>query len=126
MVYDERAESRTEIVIEVDDRAGVLASIGEVLGESGVNIVAAAAVVADGKAIVRLVVDDASSAQLALKRSNMPVTETREVLVVTLEDRPGELGKFARSLADRGINIRALYVAGERQGDKELIVALDK
>lgn len=125
-MYDESADSRTEIVIQAEDRPGILASVGEALGEVGVNIVAATAVVADGKAIVRLVVDDASTALLALKRSNLPVTDTQEVLAVTLEDRPGELGRFARRLADRGINIRALYVAGERLGEKELIVALDR
>lgn len=126
MVYDERADSRTEIVVETADRPGLLALIGEALGESEVNILAAVAVAANGKAIVRLVVDDAGTAVLALKRSDIAVSETRDVLVVTLEDRPGELGRWARSLADRGININALYIAGERLGEKELIVALDK
>lgn len=116
---------RTEIVVEMDDSPGVLASIGEILGEARVNIVAAAVFTAKGKGIIHLVVDESQAALTALKRAQMPVSKVREVLSVTLEDRPGELGKFARRLADHGMNISALYVAGERFGDKELIVAIE-
>ncbi len=44
---------------------------------------------------------------------------------VSLDDRPGELGRFARRLADSGINITSLYIAGGRSGDKEIVVAVD-
>ena len=44
---------------------------------------------------------------------------------MSVDDRPGELGRYARRLADAGINITALYMSGERAGDKELIVAVD-
>lgn len=118
--------SRTEIVVEVEDRPGALASVGEVLGEAGVNIVAAAVFVANGRGIIHLVVDDSDAAQAALKKAEVSVTTVRSVYVVTLEDRPGELGRFARSLAKSGMNISALYLAGQRGGDKELIVALDQ
>jgi hypothetical protein len=117
---------RTEIVVEVADRPGALASIGEVLGAAGVNIVAAAVFVAEGRGVIHLVVDHADAAVAALKLAHVDVRATREVLVVTLEDRPGELGRFARRLAESGINISGLYLAGQRQGDKELIVALDQ
>jgi len=45
--------------------------------------------------------------------------------VVSLDDRPGEPGRYARRLSDAGINIAAFYMAGERAGEKELIVAVD-
>lgn len=118
-------ERRTEIIVEVLDRPGQLAKIGEVLGDAGVNIVAAAAVSCGGASRIHLVVDDESAALVALKRAEIKVARSREVLVVTLDDRPGELGRFARSLADRDLNISALYISGEHQGDKELIVAFD-
>lgn len=46
-------------------------------------------------------------------------------IIVETDDRPGELGNYARRLADAGVSITALYTAGERAGDKELIVAVD-
>lgn len=117
---------RTEIVIEVPDRPGVLASIGEVLGDAKVNIVAAAAFTSKGKGILHLVVDESQAALAALKKKKVPVAKVREVYAVSIEDRPGELGRFARRLADQGSNISALYLAGERFGDKELIVAIEE
>ena len=35
----------------------------------------------------------------------------REVLVVQAEDRPGELGRLARRIADAGVNIELQYIA---------------
>src|SRR2546428_736834 len=65
------------------------------------------------------------SALATLKVAGWTVRTTREVLVVSLDDRPGELGRYARRLSDAGINIAAFYMAGERAGEKELIVAVD-
>lgn len=114
-----------EIVIETEDRPGVIADIGELLGEARVNITAAAAFANDGRGVFHFVVDDADRALAALRREGWTVRAAREVLAVSLDDRPGELGRYARRLAQAGINIRALYTAGERAGDRELIVAVD-
>ena len=116
---------RTEIVVEVEDRPGMLASIGEVLGGADVNIVAAAVFTQGGLGIIHLVVDDASGALRALGDARVDVRDVKDVYSVTLEDRPGELGRYARSLSDAGVNIATLYVAGERGGEKELIVSVD-
>ncbi len=114
-----------EIVIETEDRPGVIADLGELLGEAKVSITAAAAVVADGKGILHFVVDDADRALGALRRAGWKVRRSREVLAVSLDDRPGELGRYARRLAEAGINITALYTAGSRGGDREIIVSVD-
>lgn len=116
---------RTEIVLEVEDRPGSLAEVGEILGEAKVNIVTAAVFTYNKKGMIRLVVEDLEAALAALKRAGIKVATVTEALAVTLDDRPGELGRFARSLADAGINISALYIAGERAGEKELIVAIN-
>ncbi|HEV8536162.1 MAG TPA: ACT domain-containing protein [Candidatus Limnocylindria bacterium] len=115
----------TEIVVQTDDRPGVIADLGELFGQAGVNIKAAAAFAHDGRAYLHFVVDNADRALAALRVGGWKVQASREVLAVTLDDRPGELGRYARSLAEAGVNITALYTAGERAGDKELIVAVD-
>jgi hypothetical protein len=51
---------------------------------------------------------------------------SREVLSVSLDDQPGELGRYARRLADAGVNILSFYTGGSSEGDKELIIAVDK
>lgn len=115
----------TEIVVETEDRPGVIAEIGELFGQARVNIKAAAAFSENGRGHLHFVVDSADRALVALRVGGWKVTEKREVLSVSLGDEPGELGRYARRLAEAGVNITALYTAGERAGDKELIVAVD-
>jgi hypothetical protein len=117
---------RTELVVEVEDKPGTLASVGELLGEAEVNIVAAAVFTQSGKGVIHLVVDDSDAALSTLARAGVDVSGVRDVFSVTLEDRPGELGRWARSLADAGVNISTLYVGGESAGEKELIVSVDE
>jgi hypothetical protein len=115
----------SEIVVETEDRPGVIADIGELFGQARVNIRAAAAFVDGGRGYLHFVVDNADRALAALKVGGWKVREQREVLVVSIDDRPGELGRYARRLAEAGVNITALYTSGERAGEKELIVAVD-
>lgn len=114
-----------EIIVTVDDRPGSLAEIGELLGGSGVNIETLTASAQDGTGFVHLVVDDEGDAVELLKSNGFTVREARPVLVTTLEDRPGELGRYCRRLHEAGIDISAVYVARRGGGETELIVAVD-
>jgi hypothetical protein len=115
----------TEIVVEGEDRPGTLAEIGETLGGVGVNLIAAAAFAQGGRGYIHVVVDDPDKALGALHDGRWEVLRVKEVLTVSLDDQPGELGRFARQLADRGINILSLYLAGSQLGEKELVVVVD-
>lgn len=115
----------TEIVVEAEDRPGAVADVGEILGEVGVNIIAAAAFTQGDRGFIHVVVDHADKAVAALHEGDWTILRVKEVLTITLDDQPGELGRFARRLSDRGINITSLYLAGARGGDKELVVVVD-
>jgi hypothetical protein len=115
----------TEVVVELEDRIGALADLGELLGGEGVNISALAVTrVAEGRALAHLVLEPADVAVRALREHNVILERVREVLSVTLEDEPGALGRYCRRLADASINLEAVYLAGERDDAKELIVAV--
>ena len=47
------------------------------------------------------------------------------MLTATLDDRPGELGRYCRKLADSGVAISSAYVAKRGGGETELILAVD-
>jgi hypothetical protein len=115
----------TEIVIETEDRPGILAAVGELFGEIDVNITAAAAFTHGGLGVIHFVVDESDRAVRALEQAGYKVLQIREVLAVSLDDRPGELGRFARRLADAGVNISSFYTTGEGAGDKEIIIAVN-
>jgi hypothetical protein len=115
-----------EIVVKVDDDTpGLLAEIGELLGSAGVNIHTIAASNINGQGVIHLVVDDGDDAAEVLASNGFKVDGTREVLTVTLDDRPGELGSYCRRLSDAGVSVVAVYVARRDAGETELIFSVD-
>ncbi|MFN2388429.1 MAG: ACT domain-containing protein [Actinomycetota bacterium] len=114
-----------EILVSVDDRPGMLADIGELLGRSGVNIETFSAYSHDGRGLIHLVVDDGEDAAEILASNGIKVEGARRVLTATLDDRPGELGRYCRKLADAGVMISAAYLMERSGGETELIFAVD-
>ena len=114
-----------EIIVTADDRPGVRAEVGELLGSAGVNIETLSAFSADGVGVVHLVVDDGDDAGEILAQNGFKVEGTRAVLTATLDDQPGELGRYCRRLAGQGVAISAAYVARRGSGETELIFAVD-
>jgi hypothetical protein len=101
----------TDFTITMEDRPGSLAKLGEAMGKAGINIEGACAVTGGGKGEVHILVEDAAAARAALQAAGIPVTSEREVLVVSAEDKPGELGRAARKLADANVNIQLFYIS---------------
>jgi hypothetical protein len=113
---------RKDLVIIPDDRPGVVAELGETLGEAGINIEAISAFTGQGKGIVHLLVDKAEEALEVLQAAGFDVPAARRVVVVPLPDEPGHLGRATRALAEADINIEQAYIAG---GSKLVIVCDD-
>ena len=101
----------TDFTITMEDRPGSLAKLGETMGKAGINIEGACAVTGGGKGEIHILVPDAAAARSALKAAGISVTSEREVLVVDAKDRPGELGRISRKLADAGVNIQLFYIS---------------
>lgn len=115
-----------EVLISVgDDRPGILAEIGELLGRAEVNIETLAATNVDGKGVIHLVVDDGEDAAEVLAANGFEVQGSRAVLTATIEDRPGELGRYCRRLAEAGVAISSAYVGKKTGGETEIIIAVD-
>ena len=110
-----------DFVLIPDDQPGVLARVGQALGDAGLNIEGVSAFTGQGKGVVHLLVDDAEGAQEALSAAGFEVRAARDVLLVEIEDRPGALGELCRKLADAEVNIEQSYLAtGSR-----LVLAVD-
>ena len=115
-----------EIILTVEDKPGALAEIGELLGASSVNIETLSASIHNGVGFLHLVVDDGEEAAEVLKANGFSVEAVRPVLPVTLDDRPGELGRYCRNLARSGVAISAAYVLNRGNGETELLFAVDE
>ncbi len=104
-----------DLTITLEDRPGQVASIGEALGNAGVNIEGICGVTHQGVGIIHILVEDAAAARSALEGAGISVESEGDPLVSELPsgdvDRPGTLGGMARAVADAGVNFEVLYLA---------------
>lgn len=101
----------TDLTIELGDRPGILADLGEALGGEDVNIEGFCGYTSEGKGILHLLVEDSAAARRALDGAGITVGYEREVLVVDIEDRPGALGVIARRIAGADVSLDLAYLA---------------
>jgi hypothetical protein len=100
-----------DLVIEIDNNPGALAKVAAAISDAGVNIAAATCVGPAEIAEVHILVPHAEAAKHALAISHLAITREREVVVVDVADRPGELADLARKIASAGVNLDLVYVA---------------
>jgi len=114
----------TEFTVHLANRPGMLAMLAEQIASAGVNIEALAAYGVGEEGRVHLMAGDAAAVRSVLRRAGLSFNE-REVLLTTLSPRPGSLAAMARSLADAGVNIEALYLLRCSAEGLEFAVAVD-
>lgn len=114
-----------DLVIVPDDEPGVLARVGRVLGEAGVNIEGLSAFTGQGRGIVHLLVDEPEKAQETLAGAGFEVKAMRRVLVYDVEDRPGAMAEVTGRLAEGGVNIEQAYLATGRTTPTRLLLVVD-
>ena len=101
----------TDLRVLVPDRPGSLATMCEALGSAGVNVDGLMGYPAEVGEFNHVLVEDAVAARRALEGAGFEVSAERAVLVVDVPDRPGEIGRIARQLANAGVNIDLIYEA---------------
>ena len=103
-------------LIELENKPGGLATIGETLGSRGVNIENIAGSACGSSGRVTVITSDDSAAREALASLGVQVEEF-EVVEANLAHRPGTLGQAARRLADAGVNIESILPTGMTSGE---------
>jgi hypothetical protein len=101
-----------DLAIELEDRPGALAEMGEALGRAGVSVEGGGVFVTGGVGVAHFLVadEDASGGRAALEGAGIRVVGDREVIDLKLrQEVPGQLGAIARRLATAGVNIEVQY-----------------
>jgi hypothetical protein len=92
------------------DRPGSLAELGEVLGAAGVSLEGGGVFTHRGEAIAHFLVDDAERGRAALDAAGIGPVAIHDVVTTRLDQEvPGQLGAFARAIAETGITILVQY-----------------
>ncbi len=100
-----------DLVIDVENSPGALARVAAAISDAGVNIAAATCIGPGERAELHVLVKHAEAARHSLAISHLAVSREREVVVVEVEDRPGELADLTRRIAEAGVNLDLVYVA---------------
>jgi hypothetical protein len=104
-----------DLVIDIENTPGALAQVAAAISDAGVNLAAATCVGGGERAELHILVPHAEAARHALAISHVAVTREREVVVVDVKDRPGELADLTRKIAGAGVDLDLVYVATQNR-----------
>ena len=110
-----------ELTIRTEDRPGTLGKVCRALADQRVNILAFQSFPVEENSLVRLVVDNPTTAKQVLNTERLSYTET-EVAQVKLPNRPGELARAASRLGEANININYAYGGIDPSTNAPLII----
>ena len=102
-----------QLSIFLDNRPGTVARACQALAKEGIHILALSISDTVDPAVVRMVVSDVRKALDVLTKLHVTIHE-RQVVVMDVPNRPGELARIAEQLAEAGINIEYAYCASSQ------------
>ena len=102
-----------DLTVNLENKPGTLAALGEALGNAGINIegVCGMAGADGGQGEVHILVQSAQSAREQLEQAGISCGGERDVELVSVVDQPGEMGRHLRRIADAGVNVDLVYLA---------------
>lgn len=110
-----------EFSIRMEDEPGTLGKICRALADAKVNILAFQSIPWEKKSLVRLVVDNPTTAKSILVTQKLKYTEA-EVAQIRLPHRPGELARAASLLGEAEININYAYCGIDADTNAPLLI----
>lgn len=113
----------TQLVLTLQNKPGVLATVCKALADGGVNIDALCAPDAPGRGKLRLLVSDPGKAEVALKGAKIRAGK-EEAITVALENRPGAMAEAAQKLAAAKVNIKCAYATTTGPGQATVVLTV--
>lgn len=97
-----------QLMISVNNDVGMLAAITSVITSTGINLVANCAYAVKDKAAFMFVTDDNNAAKKLLEAHNVNVQE-EEVILLSVDNKPGVLRTVTDKMSEAGINLTLMY-----------------
>jgi hypothetical protein len=109
----------------VQNKPGEVARIAELLARKAINIRGISTDLGQGKPMIHILTDDDATTRAALLATGTEFVE-KEVIVVAMPDKPGELHKLTKKLARGGVNIESLFIMGAKTPIEEIVISVDR
>ena len=110
-----------QISIFLENRAGSLSEITQLLAESGINLRALSIAESADYGVLRIIADDAEKATATLLGKGCILSMT-PVTVVSVPDQPSGLSELLKVLAEANIDIEYMYSLFTHQNGKAYMV----
>lgn len=120
------ANLERQLMITVDNRVGALSEITEIISAEGINLLAVCAYVIDRKGFILFISNDNKKAKRLLEQKKYAVRE-EDVVLISLDNKPGALQNLCKKISDLGIDITLLYgsVSDQAKASKIVLVSED-
>jgi len=119
-----RVEVLKQFSVFMPNRPGALSRLAGLFSEKGINIVGIASEVRDDSGLVRIAVDAKADVSAILSQAGFASVES-SLLSVELPDRPGEIYRLAKALADGKINITTVYGTSLGSPSSRILIAAE-
>jgi hypothetical protein len=103
-----------DLTIVLEDKPGALAKAAEAIAAERINIEGGATINCGGEGIFHALFkteQDATAAKRALEKIGFKVRAQEPVVVEQAQDKPGEVARIFRAIADAKVNVEFTYVA---------------
>jgi hypothetical protein len=110
-----------QISVFLENKAGRLSEVTRILSEANINIRALCVADTTDFGVLRLIVNDNSKAEEALKHHGFTVRKSK-VVAVKVPDRPGGLHQILEFLHQANINIEYMYAFVHQTGDNAVMI----
>ena len=114
-------EITKQLAIFLDNRPGMLARVADALAQAKINVYAITTSDTVDHSVIRLVVSDYRRALHVFEEHGTLVVED-DVVMVEGSNKPGEIARIARKLAEAKINIEYCYSATPPDVKKGLLI----
>ena len=119
------ATASKQLIITVNNKVGTLAEVTSVLSSVGINLIAVCAYAVDNKGVIIFVTEDNNQAKKLLKDKKYDVRE-EEVVLISIDNKPGELQKLTEKIAKAKIDLTLLYGSVDQKGKTSRIILVSE
>ncbi len=114
-----------QLMVMANNTIGSLAEMTHIISSSGINLVAICAYAVDKMVAVMFVTEDNNAAKTLLEEKGYKVQE-EEVVLLSVENKPGALQAVTDKIAETGIDLSLVYGSVDKEAKKTRIVIISK
>lgn len=114
----------TQFSVPVENEPGKLYKVSQVLSREGINITGIMTESLGDVAFIRFMADNEQKVHRLLENAGFDAIE-RRVFQIDLPNKPGELTRVAKALADEDVNILCVYGTADSCETAKVVLVVD-